>query len=123
MKLRQLIAALTAAAVISPAAVYAQDETMYICAYYNDGGTLVDAKTFNASELKNVLDSLAPEDAAKAKLFQWNDTLQPVGELIVSDYTRGAGNVLENMESTFKAPNVTSEMHTAEFWHNKQNWL
>ncbi len=121
VRLKNLIAALTAAAIISPAAVYAQDDTVYICAYYNDSGALVDAKKFNENELKDVLDSLAPEDAAKAKLFQWSDTLQPVGELIVSDYTRGAGNVLANMESTFKAPNVTAEMHTAGFWHNKKN--
>ena len=120
MKLKAIVAALTAAAVISPAA-YAAEDAVYICAYYNDSGALIDAKQFNESELKNVLDSLAPDDAAKAKLFQWNDNLQPVGEMIVSDYTRGAGDVLNNMDSTVKALNVTSEMCAASFWHNKEN--
>ncbi len=120
MKLKAIAAALIAAAVIAPSA-YAADDVRYICAYYNDNGALIDAKQFNENELKNVLDSLAPDDAAKAKLFRWNDTLQPVGEMIVSDYTRGAGDVLNNMDSTFKAPNVTNEMCVASFWHNKES--
>ena len=119
-KFKAFVAALIASAIISPA-VYAQAENMYICAYYDEGGVLVDAQAFNESELRSVLDSLAPENAEKAKLFQWNDTLQPVGELIVSDYTSEADHELENAENTFKAPNVTAEMHTAEFWCGKKN--
>ena len=120
MKLKPIIAALIAAAALSPA-VYAAGNVTYICAYYSDSGALIDAKQFKENELKNVLDSLAPDNAAKAKLFRWNDTLQPVGDLIVSDYTRGAGDVLNNMESTVKAPNVTDEMCVASFWHKKEN--
>ena len=114
-----LLALLTAAAAISPAS-YA-DDVKYICAYYNNNGALIDAKKLDENELRNVLDSLAPDDAAKAKLFRWNDNLQPIGELIVSDYTRGAGDVIENMDSTVKAPNVTNDMCIASFWHNKEN--
>ncbi len=120
MKLKSFIAALTAAAVISPAA-YAAENVMYICAYYNDNGALIDAKKLDESGLKSILDSLAPDDAAKAKLFRWNDSLTPVGELIVSDYTHEDDNIIKNMASTGKAPNVTNEMCGAAFWQRKEN--
>ncbi len=120
MKLKAIAAALIAAAVIAPVS-HAADDVMYICAYYNDGGALIDAKKFDENELKNMLDTLAPDGAAKAKLFQWSDDLRPVGEVIMSDYTRGAGDVLNNMDSTVKAPNVKSEMCVASFWHEKES--
>lgn len=118
MKLKTLVAALVAAAALALPAAYAQGETDYICAYY-DGGALVEAQSFDESELKTVLDSLAPEAAEEAKLLQWNEGLQPAAEPVVSDYTRGVGDVTENMAYTFMAPNVTPEMCTADYWRAK----
>lgn len=120
MKLKAFIAAVTAA-VIMPSAALAADNALYICAYYNSGGMLIDTKAFGEDDLRNILDSNAPEDAAKAKLFRWNDTLQPVGDLIVSDYTPGGINETVNMENTVLAPNVTADMCSAAFWQQKKN--
>ncbi len=119
MKLKKIIAA-AAAFMIIPCAVHAYAETRYICAYYDTEGTLINARNFNEEELKNVLDSIAPDNAVKAKLFRWNENLEPVGEIVASDYTRGSGDDAANMESTAKAPNVTSEMCLASFWHNNE---
>ncbi len=122
MKLKNLIAALAAAVMIVPTAVCAEEGTRYICAYYSDDGVLIDAKAFNEDQFSRVLDSFAPDNAARAKLFRWNDNLQPVGEVIVSDYTRShSADIIKNMDSTVKAPNVTSDMCTASFWQAKEN--
>ena len=67
MKLKIFTAALTAAAIIAPSALAAEN-TVYICAYYNDAGALINVKNFAGDELKNVFDPLAPDGAVKARL-------------------------------------------------------
>ena len=91
MKLiKSTVSAILAAAIVIPNAVYAEDtELFYICAYYNQDGYLTDVNRVTGapseSELKLLLDLYAPEDTAKAKLYRWDTSLQPVDDPIIGD--------------------------------------
>ncbi len=120
MKLKAITAALAAAAIIQPAA-YAAEEAIYICAYYDDSGALLNTRAVDEGELENVSGSFVPDGAVRAKLFRWDDALLPAGELSVSDHTQVDAAALQNISATAKAPNVTSEMCAASFWQQKDS--
>ena len=85
MKLKIFTAALAAAALISTAA-QAAEKPVYICAYYNGAGALINVKNFAEDEIKNVFGAFAPDDAVKAKLYRWDGVLRSEGGLAVTDY-------------------------------------
>ncbi len=116
MKLKIFTAALTAAALIS-ATAQAAEKPVYICAYYNGAGALINVKNFAGDELKNVFGAFAPDDAVKAKLFLWDGELQSEGGLTVTDYPLE----VKKLGSIATAPNVTAEMCAASFWQAKDN--
>ena len=89
---KKAISALLAAVMIVPAAVYAQDEDsnpFYVCAYYDGNGYLTDVKGITGApseeELEILMDLYAPEDTVQAKMYRWNESLQPVDEPIIGE--------------------------------------
>ncbi len=121
MKLITVAAMLMTAMMALPRASQAASDSLYICAYYGGDGTLTEAKKFDETQLRSLLDLFAPEGAAKGKLFSWNKNLGPEDDAVTSVYGIPAGDVTKNMESTTLAVNVTPEMCLAEFWHKKPN--
>ena len=123
MKLKKIIAALAAAAIIAPLPAHAEAEMFYVCAYYGEDGNLVDAVGINDAasddEMKNRLDAYAPNGAAAAKLFRWNSNLAPVEVPLESDYLSGADTRGDTNDGTVKAPNVISEMCIPSYWISK----
>ncbi len=123
MKMRKIIAALAAAAIIAPIPVHADADMFYLCAYYGEDGNLVDAVGINDAasddEMKSRLDAYAPSGAASAKLFRWNSNLAPVEVPLESDYLSGADTRGDTKDGTVKAPNVISEMCVPSYWISK----
>ncbi len=126
MKLKKIIAALAAAAIIAPLPAHADadTDTFYLCAYYGEDGNLVDAVGISDAagddEMKSRLDAYAPSSAAAARLFRWNTNLAPVEVPLESDYLSGADTQGDTKDGTVKAPNVISEMCVPSYWISKR---
>lgn len=96
MKTGKLIAALTAAAFI---AVPLQTGSLYAYSAVNESSEII-------------INSYVHENAEKARSSAEEEMLAA---------EKAPDNVLKNMENTGSTLNVTPEMCTPEYWHNKDN--
>ena len=125
MRIKRLIAAIAAAAIIVPLPVHAEADLFYICAYYGEDGNLIDAVGISDAasddEMKNRLDAYAPVGTSEARLFRWDTDLAPVEVPLESNYLSGADSVGDISDGTIKAPNVIAEMCVSSFWTAKRS--
>ncbi len=85
-KCAAFLTAVAAAAVYIPASAVGSDETAYIhcAAYYDASGVLIGAKNIKGALSSDEVDVFAdiyePENAVKAKVFEWSEGLEPISD-------------------------------------------
>ncbi|MGN0108455.1 MAG: SH3 domain-containing protein [Hominilimicola sp.] len=123
MKFKGIIAAVITSAIsfTFAANTFADNNTLYCCAYYDADNKLVYVKNIRSGitdeDISEYVNYYQPENAVKSKVYKWDNNMkpeQPAADIALTTAT-------DNFDSTFKAPNTTSELCSADFWINNGN--
>lgn len=121
MRLKKITAAALSAVMALGASsnAFAENGAIYCCVYYNENNELMYVKDVRSSitddDIKQYADYYCPEGAARTVVYKWAENMepeQPAEEIELTAKT-------DNIDSTVKAPNVTSELCSADFWIRK----
>lgn len=110
-------AAVSAAMAFSVAAgVYAENDALYCCVYYGSNNELMYVKNIRGSvtdeDVVQYVNHYCPDGADRAVVYKWNENMnsqQPAEQVTLAAE-------IDKLESTVKAPNVTTDLCRAEFW-------
>lgn len=123
MRFGKITAAVIASAITlaSASGVFAENSDVYFCIYYNADGTIIDVKNvrdgITDADIDEYIKFYQPKEAAEIRVYKWDGGIQSQQPIIQIISSLGG----ENIDSTFTAPNTTSELCTADFWINNAN--